>query len=81
MRREPAAILGIIGGVITAAVPLLARAFGWTDDISDEWQVLLTSLLPLVGIILTALGIRSVVDSPATVERKVDEALRAEPPE
>lgn len=80
MQTEPAIIIGAIGAVITAAIPLLARTFGWTEDIAQEWQTLLNTLLILGGILLTAVVIRAKVVSPATYKEDVQTALETTPP-
>lgn len=81
MQTEPAVIIAALGGIIMAAIPLLARTFGWTDDLAAEWETLLNAALILVGILITGVVIRAKVYSPATYDRDVDTALRALPPE
>lgn len=61
MIREPALIIAALGGLITAAIPLLARTFGWTDDVSADWETLANSALILIGALVTAYFIRSQV--------------------
>lgn len=59
MTTEPAVLIGAIGAIITAAIPLLARAFGWTEDVSREVETLLLAIVTLGGMLITALVIRS----------------------
>lgn len=80
MNTEPAVIIAAIGGIITAAIPLLARTFGWTDDLAQEWETLLNSALILGGILITGVVIRSQVYSPATHDADVESALMTPPP-
>lgn len=80
MNTEPVVIIGAIGAIITAAIPLLARAFGWTEDVSREVETLLLAIVTLGGMLITALVIRSKVYSPATHDADVDAALHREPP-
>lgn len=58
---EPSVIISAVGGLITAAIPLLARTFGWTDDIADDWEALLNSGLILLSAILIGFAIRTQV--------------------
>jgi hypothetical protein len=74
LNTEPAVIAGIIGGIITAAIPVLARSLGWTETMADEWETLFQSLVPLIGVLLTALSIRQLVYSPASYDAKGENA-------
>jgi len=69
LQTEPAVIIGAIGGIITALIPLLAKQFGWTDDVATEWKNLLEAVLVFVGFLITAFFIRRGVYSPATVAK------------
>ena len=75
MRTEPAVIIAALGGIITAAIPLLARTFGWTDDLAAEWETLLNAALILIGVLITGVVIRAKVYAPATHEAAVQDAL------
>lgn len=80
MQTEPSVIIGSVGAVIVAAIPLLAKALGWTDEIAAEWETLLLAIWTVVGMLVTAFVIRQRVVSPATHEAEVEEALQTEPP-
>lgn len=80
MQTEPAVILAALGGILTAAIPLLARTFGWTDDIAAEWRNLGEAALVLVGFLITGLAVRAKVYSPATHDADVQSALMIPPP-
>ena len=81
MTTEPTVILTALGGIITAAIPLLARTFGWTDDIAQEWRGLLEAALVLIGFLITGVAVRAKVYSPATHDADVLTALMTPPPE
>lgn len=80
MNTEPSVIIGAVGAIITAAVPILAKALGWTDEIAAEWETLLLAVWTVVGMLVTAFVIRQKVVSPATHDAKVEEALLTDPP-
>ena len=80
MQTEPAVIIGSVGAFIIALVPLLARTFGWTDDLSKEWETMLLAAWTVIGGLITAFLIRSRVYSPATHDADVQDALRTLPP-
>ena len=66
MTTEPTVILTALGGIITAAIPLLARTFGWTDDIAQEWRGLLEAAFVLIGFLITGVAVRAKVTSVAS---------------
>ena len=81
MTTEPTVILTALGGIVTAAIPLLARTFVWTDDIAQEWRGLLEASLVLIGFLITGVAVRAKVYSPATHDADVEVALMTPPPE
>lgn len=69
MQTEPSIIIGAVGALITAVVPILAKTFGWTDELASEWETLLQAAWVVLGMVITALLIRSRVWSPASVAK------------
>lgn len=69
MQTEPSIIIGAVGALITAAVPLLAKTFGWTDELASEWETMLQAAWIVLGMVITALAIRMKVWSPASVAK------------
>jgi len=80
MQTEPSIIIGAVGALITAVVPLLAKTFGWTDELASEWEAMLQAAWVVLGILVTAFVIRSKVFSPATYKEDVQTALETTPP-
>lgn len=80
MQTEPAVIIGAVGTFISALVPLLAKSFGWTDDLAAEWEAVLLAGWTVVSMLITVLLIRQRVYSPATHDADVHDALMTPPP-
>ena len=74
--REPIAIIGAIEVAGVAMIGVAAAVLEWDAELS-------TSIIAAASAVVIAIGTiwqRMSVDSPATVERKVDDALRTDPP-
>lgn len=73
--KEPAVIIGIIGGAIIAAVEVLAPEF------FPDLEVIVIQTIQAVVAVLTVLAIRMNVFSPATHATEVEAALLEDPPQ
>lgn len=71
LQTEPSLIIGAVTALITAGVPLLARTFGWTDDLTADWETFLLAAWTVIAVIVGATLTRSRVFSPATHEADV----------
>ena len=71
MDKEPAAIVGTITAVVTAAIALLV-AFG--VNLTDEQQKAILAMVAAVAPVAAALIIRGRVYAPATTQALVDDA-------
>ena len=77
MQTEPIAILGALEIAAIAVIGALAVAFDWDSEITASLGGLVTA-----GIVVAITFLqRRKVDSPATVDAKINEALYAPVPE
>lgn len=74
MNTEPAIIISSVGALISAAVPLLARTFGWTEDLSAEWEIFLLAAWTVISFLVVGWLTRGVVFSPQTYNEDVEAA-------
>ena len=76
MRTEPIAIFGAVEVALIAIITALAVAFDWEAEMTAAIAGLVTAGI----VVITTYLQRRAVDSPATVEKKVDEALNTPAP-
>ena len=73
--KEPAVVIGAIGGAIIAAVQVLAPEF------FPDLEVIIIQSIQAIVAVLTVLAIRMNVFSPATYTTDVNAALLEDPPQ
>lgn len=73
LETEPARIIGLLTTAIGAGIPLLAVSFGWTDQLTEQWQQFLAALVPIIVIYGGFELTRHRVYSPATYKRDVEQ--------
>ena len=81
LSTEANRITGLITALVIAAIPLLARAFGWTEGMAEEWEALLLAAVPFVVVLVGAEFARGKVWSQASHEKEVQDALFTQPPD
>ena len=77
MKSEPIAIIGAIEIAAVAIVAVLAAVLEWEGEMTATIAAAVSAVIIAIGTVWQRMS----VDSPATVARKVDEALRTSPPE
>ena len=81
MNREAAITIGAVEALVLAAIPILARVFGWDLDLQDDITVLAIAavavLVPLIGAAITRIFVWSQQSHDAAVKK----ALHRLPPE
>ena len=76
MKTEPVAIIGAIEVAVVAILGVLAVILEWDPELSGAIVAAASAVVIAIG----AIWQRMAVDSPATVERKVRDALYTEVP-
>lgn len=74
-KKEPAVLLGILVGVLSAVATAITQATGPTGDV--DWITVLALVLPIISGLIT----RQAVYSPDTHEKELAAARPTGPPE
>jgi hypothetical protein len=77
MQREPVAVIGAVEVAVVAVIGVLAAIFEWDAELNATVVAAASAVVIAIGTIWQRMS----VDSPATVQQKVSDALNTPPPQ